>query len=246
MTKPPAGASLLFGALADSGRIKQRKNGSYRMVLEGVDEINWFTDRPNRAEGSWKPQRLLHNWDKYFASEEPNAQTGFKADEEQAMVTFEMLKPKMRSGKIIFNIKPLTDSGKDKITGVQDVEMSDISLFINDASISDYSTKWQDELTIGLAQSIGKDHADLAFRRLMKADLLLASLNGADLFRANLTDAILAGAQLNGANLSNANLTGADLVGADLTNAIWFETTCPDGTINSGQSPCTPTQLNLA
>ena len=59
MTKPPAGSSLLFGALADSGHVKQRKNGSYRMVLEGVDEINWFTDRPNRAEGSWKPQKLL-------------------------------------------------------------------------------------------------------------------------------------------------------------------------------------------
>ena len=32
--QPAAGSSLLFGALADSGKIKQRKNGSYRMVLE--------------------------------------------------------------------------------------------------------------------------------------------------------------------------------------------------------------------
>ena len=47
MAKPPAGSSLLFGALADSGRIKQRKNGSYRMVLKGVDEIDWFTDHPD-------------------------------------------------------------------------------------------------------------------------------------------------------------------------------------------------------
>ena len=44
MAKPPAGSSLLFGAFADSGRIKQRKKGTYRMVLEGVDEIDWFTD----------------------------------------------------------------------------------------------------------------------------------------------------------------------------------------------------------
>ena len=55
MTKIPAGASLLFGALADSGRIRQRKNGSYRMILKGVDQINWFTDRPERVEGTWKP-----------------------------------------------------------------------------------------------------------------------------------------------------------------------------------------------
>jgi len=55
MTKIPAGASLLFGALADSGRIRQRKNGSDRMILKGVDQINWFTDRPERVEGTWKP-----------------------------------------------------------------------------------------------------------------------------------------------------------------------------------------------
>ena len=55
MTKPPAGSSLLFGTLADSDRIKERKNGSYRMVLDGVDEIDWLTDRPCRSEGLWKP-----------------------------------------------------------------------------------------------------------------------------------------------------------------------------------------------
>ena len=44
MAKPPAGSSLLFGALADAGQIKQRKKGSYRLVLKGVDEIDGFTD----------------------------------------------------------------------------------------------------------------------------------------------------------------------------------------------------------
>ena len=58
MTKAPAGSSLLFGALADSGRIKQRKNGSYRMVLESVDEIDWFAGRPYPEEGVWKLQKL--------------------------------------------------------------------------------------------------------------------------------------------------------------------------------------------
>ena len=51
MSKPPAGSSLLFGALADSGRIKQRKNGSYRMVLKGIDENDWFTDRKEVCNG---------------------------------------------------------------------------------------------------------------------------------------------------------------------------------------------------
>ena len=51
MAKPPAGSSLLFGALADTGRIKQRKNGSYRMGLKGIDEIDWFTDRKEVCNG---------------------------------------------------------------------------------------------------------------------------------------------------------------------------------------------------
>ena len=97
MAQPPAGSSLLFGALADSGLIKQRKIGSYHMVLNGVDEIDWFTDRPDRYEGLWKPQKLLRKWDKYFATSKPNAQAGFKADEEQEMVTFEMFKPKIKN-----------------------------------------------------------------------------------------------------------------------------------------------------
>ena len=71
--------------------------GSYRMVLKGVDEIDWFTDRPNRVEGTWKPQKLLRRWDKYFATSEPNAQAGFKAGKEHEMATFEMFKPKMKS-----------------------------------------------------------------------------------------------------------------------------------------------------
>ena len=113
MAKIPSGASLLFGALADSGRIRQRKNGSYKMVLKGVDEINWFTDRPNRVEGKWKPGKLLRKWNSYFANSEPNAQVTLKADDEQEMVTFEMFKPKIKKGKMIFNIKSISDSGKD-------------------------------------------------------------------------------------------------------------------------------------
>ena len=134
MAKISPGAPLFFGALADSGRIRQRKNGSYKMVLKGVDEINWFTDRPDRVEGKWKPRQLQRKWNSYFANGEPNAQAGFKADDEQEMVAFEMFKPKIKKGKMIFNIKSISDSGEDKLTGLQDIELSDISLFIDDAN----------------------------------------------------------------------------------------------------------------
>ena len=84
MAKPPAGSSLLFGALADSGRIKQRKNGSYRMVLKGVDEIDWFTDRPNRVAGECSPKKLVKKWESLFGYVEPNAQATFEVGSKQA------------------------------------------------------------------------------------------------------------------------------------------------------------------
>ena len=70
MAKPPAGSSLLFGALADSGKIKQRKNGSYRMVLEGVDEIDWFTDRKEVCNGEGIGEKELPNQVPCFGIEE--------------------------------------------------------------------------------------------------------------------------------------------------------------------------------
>ena len=73
LAQPPAGSSLLFGALAESGRIKQRKNGSYRMVLKGIDDIDWFTDRPDRVAGEWSPKKLLKEWDVLFSDGAPNA-----------------------------------------------------------------------------------------------------------------------------------------------------------------------------
>ena len=51
MTQPPAGSSLIFGTPADFGSIKPGKNGSYKMVLDGVDEIDWFTVRKEVCNG---------------------------------------------------------------------------------------------------------------------------------------------------------------------------------------------------
>ena len=51
MAKPPAGSSLLFGTLAPSACLKQRKNGSCRMGLDGADGIDWFTDRKEVCNG---------------------------------------------------------------------------------------------------------------------------------------------------------------------------------------------------
>ena len=49
------------------------------------------------------------------------------------MVTFEMFKPKMKAEKMMFNIKPISDSGEDLITGLKGKELDDISLFIDNS-----------------------------------------------------------------------------------------------------------------
>ena len=133
-SNPPAGESLLFGALADSGRIRQRRNGSYRLILKGVDQIDWFTGRPERVAGTWKPRRLLRKWDSYFANSEPNAQVTLKVDNTQEIVNFEMFKPKINNGKLIFNVRSLNEEGKDSLIDLKGKKLDDVSLLINDSS----------------------------------------------------------------------------------------------------------------
>lgn len=113
----------------------------------------------------------------------------------------------------------------------------------------------------GLLQGVDLSGAKLSSSNFSDTDLTDANLSGADLSYANLdaemigvnlTNAILVGSYLSGANLTNAdlrsaaltranldevNLSGADLTGAGLTGAIltgviWFQTTCPDGTMS--------------
>ena len=102
--------------------------------------------------------------------------------------------------------------------------------------------------------------ADLRLADLKSADLWEVDLSRADLRRADLTDAEvrvtdlrwadLRWADLRGADLSRSDLRWADLRGAlnlDQTInpdwAFWFRTTCPDGSMNIGNSPCFGDQL---
>ena len=107
MTNPPTGASLLFNATSERGQIKRRKNGHYRMKLDGVESIDWFTDHPDRVEGSWKPQKMLRNWDQYFLSGEPNAQIAAETVAGRTNLTFTMSKPKI-TGKKYHSISNLS------------------------------------------------------------------------------------------------------------------------------------------
>ena len=223
------------------------------MVLEGVDVIDWFTDRPDRVAGEWSPKKLVKKWDGLFLDVEPNAQATFEVGSKRRLVTFEMFKPELSDSNqtLSFKVRGIGKKNKDLLTGLRNKRLSDASLFIDDSLPPSLSNCQGANLKY--AQLVGVDltDADLTGANLTDADLSNAYLNGINLSDANLSgarlsDSNLTNANLYGANLTNANLTNADLFAAYLTGAFWDETTCPDGTTNSGTSPCTAEQLNLA
>ena len=257
MAQPPAGSSLLFSAISYEGFIKERKNDIFQMEMKNVESINWFTERPERAEGSWKPKKLVKQWDKYFADSEPNAQTTFRVTGiagEQGFATFEMFKPKISSNNNLkFKVKPISENGKDSFNNLVGKELDIVSLFI-DSAISGLPSCFPNCYEADLrgldmsGQQLVSDFSWADFSpkgttktNLTKVDLTNANLYGADLTGANLTGAILSEAELHYANLSGANLTDAAMDHTDLYGAKydsnttwptwnwWRSTTCPDG-----------------
>ncbi len=145
MAQPPAGSSLLFGALADSGRIKQRKNGSTRMVLKGVDEIDWFTERPDRVAGEWSPKKLVKQWDVLFDDGDgpPNAQASYEMGGKRELVTFEMFKPKLSDSHqtLSFKVRGIGKKNQDLLTDLRNKRIADSALFIDPTPIAPFMQK---------------------------------------------------------------------------------------------------------
>ena len=137
MTKPPAGSSLLFGALADSGRIKKDKNNTHKMEIRGIDEITWFTDHPDRNAGEWEPTRLAKKWRQIFSYSQPNAQATFKINGKRMILTFEMFPPVMSGNgrKMDYKIRSLGDCSDDIIGELKASDkLNEISLFIDNST----------------------------------------------------------------------------------------------------------------
>ena len=267
MAKPPAGSSLLFGALADSGRIKERQNGTYRMVLKGIDEIDWFTDRPDHFEGLWKPQKLIHKWDSYFATSDPNAQASFKVGEERELITFEMFKPKYNEAKkrLSYKIDPDIINKREGhlVDSIKGKALDEVTLFIDDAIVGSSRARgksrsriymmdcatlnWSNQYMRGLdLEGLGLPGANMSLSEMTGISLATSDLTGANLSGAVLRRALLEKTNFTNADLSAADMTAADVAYADFTGAIWNQTICPDGTMNDGTLPCTAAQLNLA
>ena len=69
-----------------------------------------------------------------------------------------------------------------------------------------------------------------------------SNLSGLIMHNANLSYADLTNVNLSGTDLTNATLSGANF-GSGRFRAFFGNTTCPNGDINSGTSPCTAVQV---
>ena len=74
-------------------------------MLKGVDEIDGFTDRPNRVDGEWSPQKFVKEWDVLFSDGAPDTQATFEMDSKRKLVTFEMFKPKLSDSNQTLSFK---------------------------------------------------------------------------------------------------------------------------------------------
>ena len=108
------------------------------MVLKGIDEIDWFTDRPDRVAGEWSPKKLVKKWESLFGGVEPNAQATFEIGSKRKLVTFEMFKPKLNNTNQILSFKVLgiDQAGKNSLASLSKKWLSDAFLFIDNGAQS--------------------------------------------------------------------------------------------------------------
>ena len=191
------------------------------MVLKGIDDIDWFTDRPDRVAGEWSTKTLVKKWDGLFGGVEPNAQATFEIGSKRKLVTFEMFKPKLSDSNqtLSFKVRGIGEKNNDSLTGLKNERLSDASLFIDDA------TYQGNNLTSCFPNCKGENLVGVK----VESDLSGGDFTGANLVTmtaedANLTNANLSYANLSGSDLTKANLTGANLTGSNLYNGYIDET----------------------
>lgn len=262
VAKPPSDAPVLFDVECDSSTIKQRKNGSYKLVMEDVERVHWETDEAEADDGYYNAKKYAKSYDNYYGEDaEVSAYETFTladGSKEKCKFTITDVKYNQKSNKLVYDITPKNKKQADKITGIESETQTESAVY------STRRSRWRpDWMPNGRRRNL--NGADLSGADLSGANMSGAVLSGAVLRMADLRDANLSGADLSAAVLSyadlsyadlrlaqlrGANLTGANLRRADLTGArgldqafradqaSWSQTTCPDYSMNVGTQPC--------
>ena len=150
MAKPPSDAPVLFDVECDSSTIKQRKDGSYKLVMEDVERVHWETDdtygdpddpeesdvldeTTDAEEGYYSAEKYAKNYDNYYGKDaEVNAYETFTladGSKEKCKFTITDAKYNEESNKLVYDITPKNNKQADKITGIESETQTESAVY---------------------------------------------------------------------------------------------------------------------
>ena len=110
MAKPPSDAPVLFDVQSESSTIKQRKDGSYKLVMKDVERVHWETDEAEAEEGYYSAKKYAKNYDNYYGKDaEVSAYETFTladGSKEKCKITIIDVKYNEASDKLVYDIEP--------------------------------------------------------------------------------------------------------------------------------------------
>lgn len=135
-------ATALFSLISKAGKITRNRKGSYKLTLNDLAaEQEWFTDRPQRLQGSISAEEVAQGWSSYFKDSSPNSIVSFTdSDGKLRRFSFEQLQPKLnrKGNKMVSKIIPLSDESRDSITGLNLKRGSSLAMDNPSVVVDDY------------------------------------------------------------------------------------------------------------
>ena len=123
MAKPPSNAPVLYDVKSDRSTLKQNKDGSYQLVMKGVEQVHWVTDDAKAEDGYTSAKKYAKNFDEYYGkhTEVKAYETFSKTDGTKEKHKFSITNAKFNqnSNKLVYNITPENENQAEKITGIK-------------------------------------------------------------------------------------------------------------------------------
>lgn len=140
--EPPADAALLFVVNGPSSTVT-RDGDRFRITLDGVRTVHWFTDRPDREAGRMTASALRAKWKGYgFAADPPNAALVADSSGRRITAIVELSRPAVSGSRVTFTAVPtrrdarataIESHAKRAARGLPIGRFTETSLFIDDA-----------------------------------------------------------------------------------------------------------------
>ena len=65
------GYGLRFDWTTNKSVIKNTKDGKHKIIMHGIDMINWENNTADNSDGTWTPKKFSDSWNNYYGIHEP-------------------------------------------------------------------------------------------------------------------------------------------------------------------------------